>query len=110
MVDDILRRSAAQTFAQQMSDVVEVATVHQCALSIARVLQTVTEDNRRTTVLSIDDIGAFDSISRKSMGEAEMREKGGPRHHAWVGWKTVSEVYSSVAIIGDETLLQSLCL
>ena len=52
----------ARTIAQQMSDVVEAATApYQCALStragtecIAHILQTLTEDNPRTTVLSID--------------------------------------------------------
>ena len=75
-----------RTIAQQMSDVVEAATApYQYALStragtecIAHILQTVTEDNPRTTVLSIDGIGAFDLISRKSMLEALMRVQGGP--------------------------------
>ena len=67
-----------------MSDVVEAATApYQCALSttagtecIAHILQTLTEDNPRTTVLSID--GTFDLISRKSMLEALMTVEGGP--------------------------------
>ena len=61
---------------------------HQYALSrragtecIAHILQTLTEDDPRTTVLSIDGIGAFNLISRKSMLEALMTE-GGPQFHA----------------------------
>ena len=86
VVGDVLRRLVARTIAQQMSDVVEAATApYQYALStragtecIAHILQTVTEDNPRTTVISIDGIGAFDLISRKSMMEALMRVQGGP--------------------------------
>ena len=43
-----------------------------------RALQLQSEENPRATVLSIDDIGAFDLISRKSMLEALMRVEGGP--------------------------------
>ena len=83
---DILRGLVARSIAEQMSIVVEAATApYQYALStrartecIAHILQTLTEDNPRTTVLSIDGIGAFDLISRKSMLEALMRVEGGP--------------------------------
>ena len=86
VVGDIVRRLVARTIAQQMSDVVEAATApHQYALStragtecIAHALQLLTEENPRGTVLSIDGIGAFDLISRKSMLEALMRVEGGP--------------------------------
>ena len=86
VVCDILARLVARTVAQQMSDVVEAAIApYQYALStragtecIAHILQTLTEVNPRTTVLSIDGIGAFDLISRKSMLEALMRVEGGP--------------------------------
>ena len=83
---DILGRLVCRTIAQQISDVVEaVAAPYQYALStragtecIAHILQTLTADNPRTTVLSIDGIGAFDLISRKSMLEALMTVEGGP--------------------------------
>ena len=87
VVGDILRRLVSiRTIAQQMSDVVEAATaLYQHALStrvgtecIAHILQTLTEDDPRTTVLSIDGIGTFDLISRKSMLEALMTVEGGP--------------------------------
>ena len=86
VVCDIFRRLVARTIAQQMSDVVEAATgPYQHALSTragtecnAHILQTLTEDNPRTTVLCIDGIGAFDLISRKSMLEALMRVEGCP--------------------------------
>ena len=77
---------ATSTKARQMSDVVEAATApYQYALStragtecIAHALQLLTEGNPRATVLSIDGLGAFDLISRKSMLEALMRVDGGP--------------------------------
>ena len=86
VVGDIFRRLVARTIAQQMSDVVEAATAPcQQALStragtecIAHILQTLTEDNPYTTVLSIDGIGAFNLISLKSMLEALMTVEGGP--------------------------------
>ena len=82
---DILRRLVARTVAQQMGKVVEAATrPHQYAMSaragsecIARVIQVLTESNPRSTVLSIDGVGAYDSISRKAMLEALSRVPGG---------------------------------
>ena len=82
VVGDIVRRLTAQ----QMSDVVEAATApYQYALSTrsgtecnAHALQLLIEENPRATVLSIDGIGAFDLISRKSMLEALMIVEGGP--------------------------------
>ena len=84
VIVDVIR--LGRTIAQQMSDVVEAATaLYQHALStragtecIAHILQTLTEDDPRTTVLSIDGIGTFDLISRKSMLEALMIVEGGP--------------------------------
>ena len=75
---DILRRLVARTVAQQMGKVVEAATrPHQYAMftragseCIARVIQVLTESDPRSTVLSIDGVGAYDSISRKAMLEA----------------------------------------
>ena len=72
---DIVRRLVARAMAQRMS-VVEAATAPFHASSttecIAHALQLSTEENPRTTVSSMDGIGAFDSIS-KSMLEALMR-------------------------------------
>ena len=81
VVGDVLRRLVARTIAQQMSDVVEAATAPcQYALStragtecIAHIFETVTEDNPRTTVLSIDGIGAFD---RQFYGQPFVGERG----------------------------------
>ena len=69
-----------------MSDVVEAATApYQYALSmragtecIAHALQLMTGKKPRARLVSIDGIGAFDLISRKSMLEALMRVDGGP--------------------------------
>ena len=77
--------SVARTKAQHMMPVVEAATApYQYALStsagtecVAHALQLLTEENTRSTVLSIDGIGAFDMISLKSMLEALMTLEGG---------------------------------
>ena len=45
---------------------------------MAHALQLLTEENPRSTVLSIDGIDAFDLISLKSMLEALMTLEGGP--------------------------------
>ena len=45
---------------------------------MAHVLQLLTDENPRSTVLSVDGIGAFDLISLKSMLEALMTLEGGP--------------------------------
>ena len=66
--------------AQQLSKAVEAATApHQYALStkagtecVAHALQVLTEMDPQTTIVSIDGVGAFDSISRKAMLEALM--------------------------------------
>ena len=77
VVGDILQRLVSRTIGQQMSDVVEAAAApYQYALSTRA--GTETEDNPRTTVLSIDGIGAFDLISQKSMLEALITVEGGP--------------------------------
>ena len=82
---DVLRRLVGRTVAQQVSEVVEAATrPHQYAMStragtgrIAHIIQVLTESNPRSTVLSIDGVGAYDSISRKAMLEALVRMPGG---------------------------------
>ncbi len=72
---DVLRRLVARTMAQQINDEVEAATApHQYALStragtecVAHALQAITAEDGNMTILSIDGIGAFDSISRAAM-------------------------------------------
>ena len=72
---DIIRRLVARTICQQLSPAVQVATApFQYALStkaggecIAHALQVLTDLNPRTTILSIDGVGAFDLISRGAM-------------------------------------------
>ena len=69
---DMVRRLVARTISQQISKAVEQATSpFQYALlttsggeCIAHSLQALTDLDPRATVLSIDGIGAFDSISR----------------------------------------------
>ena len=83
---DVLRRLVAKTVAQQMGKAVEAATrPHQYAMStragterIAHVLQVLAEVDPRFTAVSIDCVGAYDSISRKAMLEALTRVPGGP--------------------------------
>ena len=78
VVGDVLRRLVGRTMAQQLSKAVEAATSpHQYALStragtecVAHVLQGLTEMDPQTTIVSIDGVGAYDSISRKAMLEA----------------------------------------
>ena len=82
---DILRRIVARTIAQQISSHVERTTApFQYAMStragtecIAHVLQALTELDPRATIMSIDGVGAFDLISRKTMLEALMEMESG---------------------------------
>ena len=72
-VGDTLRQLVARTIAQQLSVAVEAAIApFQFALSaqagtecVAHAMQSLTEENPTTTVMSIDGIGAFDLVSRK---------------------------------------------
>ena len=85
LVGDTLRRLVAHTIAQQLSVAVEAATApFQYALStragtecVAHALQSLTEENPTTTVMSIDGIGAFDLVSRKAMLQALMSIESG---------------------------------
>ena len=85
VVGDTLRRLVARTIAQQLSVAVEAATApFQYALStragtecVAHALQSLTEENPTTTVMSIDGIGAFDLVSRKAMLQALMSIESG---------------------------------
>ena len=72
---DIIRRLVSRTIAQQIRTKVEKATApFQYALStragcecIAHAIQAMTDANPRCTVLSVDGIGAYDTISRRAM-------------------------------------------
>ena len=85
VVGDVVRRLVARTMAQQLSKAVEAATApHQYAMStragtecVAHVLQVLTEMDPQATIVSIDGVGAYDSISRKAMLEALMAVPGG---------------------------------
>ena len=82
---DIVRRLVVRTMAQQLSPAVESATApHQYAMStragtecLAHALQVLTELDPEATVVSIDGVGAYDSISRKAMLEALFEVPGG---------------------------------
>ena len=71
--------------AQQLGKAVEEATTpHQFAMStragtecVAQSLQVLTEMDPQTTIVSIDGVGAYDSISRKAMLEALVAMPGG---------------------------------
>ena len=85
VVGDVLRRLVARTMAQQLGKAVEAATApHQYALStragtecVAHALQALTEMDPMTMIVSIDGVGAYDSISRKAMSEALVSMPGG---------------------------------
>ena len=71
IVGDVLRRLVARTMAKQMAVRVEKATApHQYALttkagceSVAHILQSMTDQDERATIVSIDGVGAYDLIS-----------------------------------------------
>ena len=75
---DVFRRLVARTLAQQFGEKFrEACAPFQYALStragseaVVRALRAATETDPRTTVLSIDEVGAYDHISRASMLEA----------------------------------------
>ena len=75
---DVFRRLVARTLARQFGAAFRTACApFQYALStragseaVVRAVQTAIEADRRTTVLSIDGMGAYDHISRASMLEA----------------------------------------
>ena len=84
VVGDVVRRLVARTMAQQLSKAVEVATTspvrHVMFMRVgtecvAHVLQVLTEI--QATIVSIDGVGAYDSISRKAMLEALIAMPGG---------------------------------
>ena len=84
MVGDVVRMLVARTLAQQFGPQVEAAThPFQYALStragtecVAHVVQALTSLDPRATILSIDSVGAYDTISRRAMmrGLADMAD------------------------------------
>ena len=82
---DMVRRLVAKTIAQQIRAPVEVATApFQHALStragcecVAHALQALTDADPRATILSVDGISAYDSISRVAMLRGLQRMEGG---------------------------------
>ena len=79
---DILRRLVARTVAQQIRQQVERATApFQYARAgcecIAHALQVLTDQDPQSTVLSVDGIGAYDTISRNAMLRGLRHMEGG---------------------------------
>ena len=87
VVGDILRSLVARTMAKQMAARVEAATApFQYALttkagceSVAHILQRLTDQDERATIVSIDGVGAYDLISRNAMLEGLARVPEGDR-------------------------------
>ena len=87
VVGDILRRLIARTMAKQMASRVETATApFQYALttkagceSVAHIIQSLTDQDERATIVSIDGVGAYDLISRNAMLEGMSSVPGGDR-------------------------------
>ena len=85
VVGDVLRRLVARTIAKQIAKKVEETTApFQYALTtkggcecVAHILQTLTELNQETTIISIDGVGACDLISRNAMMEGLLRMEDG---------------------------------
>ena len=75
---DIVRRLVARTMAQQLRPAVEYAMSTRAGTEcVAHALQELTELDPQATVVSIDGVGAYDSISRKAMLEALFEVTGG---------------------------------
>ena len=72
IVGDVLRRLVARTMAKQMAVRVEAATApFQYALTtkaqseiVTHILQSMTDQDERATIVSIDGVGAHDLISQ----------------------------------------------
>ena len=100
VVGDLFRRLVARTIAQQINPAVERATSpFQYALTtragvecVAHVIQTLTDVDPSATVLSVDGVGAFDLISRRSMLEGLRDVEGGDSVLPFV-----SQFYSSAS-------------
>ena len=75
VVGDVIRQLVAKTISEQFTKRFEAATMpFQFALStragcesIAHMVQTCTDADPRTTLFSIDGVGAFDLVSRRAM-------------------------------------------
>ena len=82
VVGDIFRRLVARTIAKQVAEKVEAATApFQYAPStkagcecVAHILQTLTDLDPETTIMSIDGVGAYDLISRCLKASSGWRE------------------------------------
>ena len=87
IVGDVFRRLVARTMAKQMAVRVEAATApFQYALTtkagcecVAHILQSMTDQDERATIVSIDGVGAYDLISRNAMREGLAAVLGGDR-------------------------------
>ena len=86
VVGDILRRLVARTMAKQMARVEAATAPFQCALttkvgceSVAHILQSLTDQDERATIVSINGVGAYDPISRNAMLEGLARVPEGDR-------------------------------
>ena len=87
MVGDTFRRVVARTMAQQVAEAAEEATApFQYALRtragtecVSHIMQSLTDLDPRTTILSVDGVGAFDLISRNSMMEGLFHMEGGEK-------------------------------
>ena len=96
---DIIRRLVSRTMAQQVRKKVEKATApFQYALSthagcecIAHAIQAMTDANPHCTVLSVDGIGAYNTISRRAM----LSEWVGPAHGGDTVLPNVLQFYGS---------------
>ena len=85
VVGDIIRRLVARTMAKQVSKQVERATApFQYTLStkagcecITHILQTFTDLDDDATIVSIDEVGAYDLISRNNMLRGLLRMENG---------------------------------
>jgi len=77
VVGDVFRRLVARALAQHFAEALQAACMpYQFGLStragteaLYKLLQVATECNPRTTVLSVDAVGAFDHVSRQAMLE-----------------------------------------
>ena len=85
MVGDVIRRLVARTAAQQVATNVEQATApFQYALStragcecVSHVVQALCEANPNTTIVSVDGVSAYDTISREAMMQGLLDMEGG---------------------------------
>ena len=84
---DTFRRVVARTMAQQVAEAAEEATApFQYALQtragtecVSHIMQSLTDLDPRTTILSVDGVGAFDPISRNSMMQGLLHMEGGEK-------------------------------